>query len=183
MTNILDIEETTEEIADELTLLKERADFMGIEYHPSIGLEKLKERINAALTTTTAAVEKKETPEQLRARQMAELTKLIRIRVTCMDPAKKGWPGEIFTLSNGVIGTVKRYVPFNAPDGWHVEKIIFDHMKAMKWRGTQESKGPRGMKIKKNIQLPAFSIEELPALTEAELKDLAQKQALNHSID
>lgn len=181
MTEILDIDETSEEITDELTLLKERADLMGIEYHPSIGLEKLKERINAALTTS--ASEEKETPGQLRSRQIAELTKLVRIRVTCMDPAKKGWPGEIFTLSNGVIGTVKRYVPFNAPDGWHVEKIIFDHMKNMRWRGTQESKGPRGMKIKKNIQLPAFSIEVLPDLTETELKDLAQKQALNHSID
>lgn len=182
MTNTLDSEKIVEETTDELTLLKERADLMGIEYHPSIGLEKLKERINAVLTTTPAT-EEKETPAQLRQRQLAELTKLIRIRVSCMDPAKKGWPGEIFTVSNGVIGTVERYVPFNAPDGWHVEKFIFDHMQDMRWRGTQEIKGPRGMVIKKNIQLPAFSIEVLPALTETALNELAQKQALNHSID
>ena len=34
---------------NELTLLKERADMMGIPYHPSIGLEKLKEKVDTVL--------------------------------------------------------------------------------------------------------------------------------------
>lgn len=171
-----------EEVTDELTLLKERADLMGITYHPSIGVEKLRDKINSALSSKTED-EEPLTFEALRSQQIAEFTKLIRIRLTCMDPNKKGWPGEIFTIANDVIGTIKRYVPYNAPDGWHVEKIIYDHIQTMRYRGTKEIPGPRGMKIKQNIQLPAFSIETLPPLTEAELKELAQRQALNHSID
>ena len=38
-----------DEMEDELTLLKERADMMGVKYHPSIGLEKLKEKVNEKL--------------------------------------------------------------------------------------------------------------------------------------
>ena len=39
-----DVVETFEE-SDELTLLKERADLMGIKYHPSIGVDKLREKV------------------------------------------------------------------------------------------------------------------------------------------
>ena len=173
---------------DELTLLKERADLMGIKYHPSISLDTLKERVNSALNKTEVApkdtgVAVVETETQLRARQIAEFTRLIRVRITCMDPNKKNWPGEYFTVSNGVIGTVKRFVPFNNTEGWHIEKIIYDHMKTVRRMEFKEIKGPRGMKIKKTVQVPAFAIEVLDPLTPAQLKDLAQKQALNHSID
>ena len=34
---------------DELTLLKERATLMGIQYHPSIGVDKLREKVTSAL--------------------------------------------------------------------------------------------------------------------------------------
>lgn len=36
---------------DELEALKSRADLMGISYHPSIGLEKLREKVNAAIAS------------------------------------------------------------------------------------------------------------------------------------
>ena len=36
------------EAPDELTALKGRADLLGIKYHPSISLEKLRDKVNAA---------------------------------------------------------------------------------------------------------------------------------------
>lgn len=174
-------------ITDELTLLKERADMMGIKYHPSISLETLKERVNGALNKTdeTAApgVVIVDSAAQQRANQIAEFTKLIRVRVTCMDPNKKNWPGEYFTISNGVIGTIKRFVPYNNTEGWHIEKIIYDHMKTVQRMEFKEIKGPRGMKIKKPIQVPAYAIEVLDPLTPEQLKELAHKQAVNRSIE
>ena len=38
------------EMPDELTSLKQRADLLGLSYHPSIGLEKLRDKIIAALS-------------------------------------------------------------------------------------------------------------------------------------
>jgi len=166
---------------DELALLKERADMMGIKYHPSIGLDKLKEKVNEILVIEESPVE--ETPGQKRTRLIQEATKLVRIRVTCMDPNKKGWPGEIFTVSNDVIGTVKKYVPFNAESGWHVPNIILKHMKRKKRQEFRTVKTRNGMQIKEGYLVPAFAIEELSPLTEEELKELARKQAMNHSID
>ena len=170
---------------DELTLLKERADLMGIKYHPSISLDTLRERVNGALNKTEEVSKGAvvASAAQLRAQQIAEFTKLIRVRVTCMDPNKKNWPGEYFTVSNGVIGTVKRYVPFNNTEGWHIEKIIYDHMKTVRRLEFKEYPGPKGRKIKRPIQVPAFAIEVLDPLTPEQLKELAQRQALNHSID
>lgn len=171
---------------DELTLLKERADLMGIKYHPSIGLATLKEKVNSALSGAEEEEEvtvNEETPEQKRARLIAEATKLIRIRLTCMDPNKKGWTGEIFTVSNDIVGTVRKFVPFNAENGYHVPNIIYKHLKRKKRQEFRTIKTRKGMDIKQGYLVPAFAIEVLPPLTPAELKDLAQRQAMNHSID
>lgn len=179
-------DEANETKVDELTLLKERADLMGIKYHPSIGLATLKEKVNSALSGAEEEEEvtvNEETPEQKRARLIAEATKLIRIRLTCMDPNKKGWTGEIFTVSNDIVGTVRKFVPFNAENGYHVPNIIYKHLKRKKRQEFRTIKTRKGMDIKQGYLVPAFAIEVLPPLTPAELKDLAQRQAMNHSID
>lgn len=179
-------DEANETKVDELTLLKERADLMGIKYHPSIGLATLKEKVNSALSGAEEEEEvtvNEETPEQKRARLIAEATKLIRIRLTCMDPNKKGWTGEIFTVSNDIVGTVRKFVPFNAEKGYHVPNIIYKHLKRKKRQEFRTIKTRKGMDIKQGYLVPAFAIEVLPPLTPAELKDLAQRQAMNHSID
>ena len=60
-----DVVETFEE-SDELTLLKERADLMGIKYHPSIGVDKLREKVNSVLVPKDDPVPVKETAAQVR---------------------------------------------------------------------------------------------------------------------
>ena len=188
MTDInVDTPDSEMNAADELTLLKNRADLMGIKYHPSISLDTLRERVNSALNKSQVAsdnpVTAQETEAQKRANQIAEFTRLIRVRITCMDPNKKNWPGEYFTVSNGVIGTIKRFVPYNNTDGWHIEKIIYDHLINVRRMEFKEYPGPKGRKIKRPVQVPAFAIEVLDPLTPEQIQELARKQALNHSID
>lgn len=166
------------EETDELTLLKERADLMGIKYHPSIGVEKLREKVNGVLNPETPV---EETSTQFKMRKIQEANKLVRIRVTCMDPNKKGWKGDFFTIMNPMIGTVKKYVPFNTI--WHVPTVILKQLKRKKRQEFYEVEAKHGMKIKRARMVPMFAIEELPALTKKELEELARKQALNHSID
>lgn len=185
--------EETLEMPDELTSLKERADLLGITYHPSIGVEKLREKINAHLEGTQEAeaapvvVEEEqapvgESPAQRNVRLRKNAAKLIRVNVTCMNPAKKEWEGEIFTAGNSIVGTHKKYVPFNTEDGWHVPQIILNQILQRKCQVFYSAKDDRGNKIRKGKQIKEFAVEILPPLTPEELKDLAQRQAMGNTI-
>lgn len=167
-------------VVDELTALKARADMMGVKYHPSISLEKLKEKITAHMN----AGEDKPTaePEMDRAALQKSASELMRIRVTCMNPAKKEWEGEIFTVGNSVVGTFKKYVPFNADEGWHVPRIIYEQLKDRECQVFTTVRDSRGNSTRKGKLIKEFAIEVLPNLTEEEIKELAQRQAMAKSV-
>jgi hypothetical protein len=173
----------------EIELLRERADRMGVKYHPTIGKDKLKEKIDLKLSGAVEPIEqvqqrpKGETPIQRKARLRKESARLVRVRVTCMNPNKKEWEGEIFTASNSVVGTFKKYVPFNAEDGWHIPTIILKQIQERKCQIFQTVKNSRGQKMRKGKLVKEFAVEILPPLTSSELKELAQQQAISHSID
>lgn len=168
---------------DELSVLKERADKMGLKYHPSTGVDKLRAKINAALEDTQVEEEPvatpvKETEGKRRSRLRKEASALVRVRVTCMNPNKREWQGEIFTVSNSLVGTFRKYVPFNAEDGYHLPNIILDQLKGRKCQVFKTVNGPRGEKMRKGSLIPEFSIDVLPPLTPTELADLAKRQAM-----
>ena len=181
------------EIPDELTTLKARAEQLGISFHPSIKLEKLRDKINAKLegdseeeaeeVVVAAGAPKGETQSELRLRKRKEASELVRIRVTCMNPAKKEWDGEIITAGNSAVGTFKKYVPFNNEDGWHVPRIIYNQLLERKCQIFITDKDGRGNKVRKGKMIREFAIEVLPQLTPAELRDLAQRQAMAKAID
>ena len=184
-------------IASELDELKARADLMGVPYHPSIGLEKLREKVNAAVNskpagddpvqdaapTAVAAVATGETENQRRLRRKREASELVRIRLTCMNPNKREWEGEIFSAGNSLVGTFTKYVPFNAEDGWHVPHIILEMIRARHCQIFYTEKSRNGVNVRKGKLIKEFNIEILPPLTPAELHDLAQRQAMAKSID
>lgn len=164
----------------ELEDLKTTADMLGISYHPSIGLDKLKAKIaeheaGAPVEEAPAAPVKAETEAEKRARLKKEQTALVRIRLTCMNPYKSEWTGEIFSIGNNVIGTVKRFVPFN--EIWHVEAAMLEMIKERKCQ-VFHTERVNGRQIRKGKLVNEFAIEVLPPLTEQELKELAQRQAM-----
>lgn len=184
-------EETTEVLQqDELSTLKARADLLGISYHPSIGVEKLREKLAAAMEGGEEETKNEgkgsdapvETEAQKRLRLMQEATKLVRIRVTCMNPAKKEWEGEIITVGNAGVGTYKKYIPFNADEGWHVPNIIYQALQERQCQVFVSTKTKNGVTIRQGKMIKEFAIEVLPPLTEEELKDLAQRQAMAKSV-
>lgn len=184
-----DDNETTLPPQDELTTLKARADLLGVTYHPSIGLDKLREKVSAALSgeaptpITKPTVAEEETEGQLRARMRREATALVRIRITCMNPAKKDWEGEVITAGNSLVGTFKKYVPFNADAGWHVPTVIYQLLKDRQCQVFVTVKSARGVDVRKGKLIKEFAIEVLDPLTQEELAELAQRQALARSID
>lgn len=183
----LDFPEQDEPQLDELTLLKQRAQTLGIKFHPSIGLESLRSKVSAALTWEDAEEAAEEpVPEapaaesriQMRNRLRKEASALVRVRVTCMNPNKKEWKGEIFTASNSIVGTFRKYVQFNTEEGWHVPQIILNMIKARQFQTFYTIKNERGVAVRKGKLVPEFAVEVLPPLTEKELLELSRRQAL-----
>lgn len=198
-------EELNEEVVDvqpdELTLLKQRAEVMGISFHPNIGLAKLKEKIEAKTSGDNVAdahlAEQLETideaarvdaaavvparavptPQQQKMERRKKATRLVRIRITSMNPLKSNMKGEIFSAGNSEVGMLKKYVPFNAEDGWHVPQIILTMIKNKKFMTHYEVK-QNGKKVKKNKLVPEYAIEILPPLTPKELTELKQRQLM-----
>ena len=181
------IQQPTE--SSELETLKQRADMMGIKYHPNTGLDKLKAKINNALDGGEENKAIKElstgdkeylTGEEFKRIQESnkkrDINKLVRVRVTCMNPMKKEWEGELISVGSSKLGTFKKYIPYNVE--WHIPKIIYDHLKERKCSVFHTVKDARGQKVRKSKLVPEFSIETLPPLTTEELKDLAQRQAM-----
>ena len=58
-------------VPDELTSLKEKADFMGVPYHPSIGVEKLRAKVAEALAAEGAPRRATADDEPVQAHQAA----------------------------------------------------------------------------------------------------------------
>ena len=175
---------------DELAALKERADMMGISYHPSIGLEKLRDKVNAAIQgepeeqeAPVAVAAGQESEQQKLVRMKNEATKLVRIRLTCMNPAKKEWDGQYFSVGNAVVGNLTKYVPFHADEGWHVPHLIYQDIVNRQCQVFVTAVDSRGNKTRRGKLIKEFSVEVLPPLTKEELQELAQRQAMSGSID
>lgn len=196
-----DTENTEIQQVDELTLLKQRATTLGISFSNNIGAEKLKERINEKLSGN-APEDSEEAEEQVNAftgepvktkakskdvirnQIKRDAEKLIRLRITNLDPKKSKWPGEIITVANEFIGTISKYVPFGevTEDGYHVPNAIYKKLKKRKFLDIRiiKQRGKPDRVIERWV--PEFALEVLPQLTEAQLKKLAAAQAASGSL-
>jgi hypothetical protein len=170
----------------ELESLKATAKRMGIRFHPSSGVDSLKAKINEQMgmedTDPLADDEPEveapvETAAAMRKRVKAEATRLVRIRITCMNPAKKEWDGEIFTTGNSVTGSMKKYVQFDTE--YHVPHMMLTMIQSRMCQvfHTVTDKRTR-QKVRKGKLVKEFAVEVLPDLTAEELKDLALQQAM-----
>lgn len=184
-----DDQETHEEAVheeDELDALKARAKMLGVRYSPKIGADKLREKIREA-TAEEVPAEKAAAPAmtelQAKAARRKELrddaTRLIRCRITNMNPMSKDLEGEIFTFRNSVVGTIKKFVPFGevTDNGYHVPNAIFKQMSARKFLQVSSKPNSKGITEVSQRWAKEFAIEVMDPLTPAELGKLAQAQA------
>jgi hypothetical protein len=224
---------------DELTLLKQRATQLGVEFSNNIGLNTLREGINAKLgeadasdgddqgdedegedeavngsesqgaedqpvvqeaapvvvesqfqrnplaETAPVAESKPAKKKTLRQQIQAEQLRLVRIRITNMDPKKGDLPGEVITVANEFLGTIRKFVPFGeATDGgYHVPYCIYNVLKKRQFLHIRTRKGPNNTPIVEQNMVREFAIEVLPDLTPAELAKLAATQAASGSLN
>jgi len=178
MSEILDT--TTEPQVDEVQELRTRLDMMGVKYHHNAKVETLRGLLQKALTGDSEPEEVK--PAELsiadiRAKAMADATKLIRCRITCMNPHKREWQGEIFTAGNSFTGAIKKFVPYNCEhaESYHIPRILLDVMRERKYLQTRAIKTVSGA-TQESYFVPEFQIVELDPLTKDELEQLASDQ-------
>lgn len=181
--------------AELLAALKVKADTLGVKYSNNIKAETLRERINEALAEPEETEEKtpadpvEETPVELtpaqvkaqtRNKQRKEQMKLIRLRITNMNPEKADLRGEIFTVRTKYLGIVKKFIPFGeaTENGYHVPNILYQELKNKKFLHKSAKTDPKTGQIRVTTRfVPEFSLEELPPLDEKDLQKLAAQQA------
>lgn len=200
---------------DELELLKQRARTLNIQFHPSIGLDKLREKINLAIRKggpvddieieggiqnlehvrgeagKNYSMEELEsgyanrakdarplTKAEIRNQAIKEATRLVRVRITCLNPNKRDWPGEIFTISNSFVGTHRKFVPFNNSEPYHIPNIILQAIQERQCQIFVNGVDSRGQKAKQARLVKEFGVEVLPPLTIEELQELKQRQLM-----
>jgi len=183
-----------------LDQLRAFADQHGVEYSHHLGEPRLRAKIQNYLEgKTDPAIEKlrkmplididkmpmpKPATEEDKIKQrLKDAKKLVRVRVTSMDPNKKDWPGELLSVGSTSLGTIKRYIPYNAPDGWHIEQCLLDVLKEKKCTVFVAAGNQQDKALKKAKMVSAYSIEVLDPLTPEQLHELAQRQAMSGSID
>ena len=171
--------------AEELDSLKERCKAVGLSFHPNISYEKLSGRYQEFMDAKKEAEKPAPvavvdapvlTKGQAANKMKREQSALIRVRVACMNPNKREWEGEVFTVSNRSVGTLKKYVPYDTV--WHVPRMILTMIEERQCQVFVTESDGRGNKSRKGKMVKEFAIEVLPQLTEAQIKDLAQRQAM-----
>ena len=180
--------------ADELSLLKQRARMMGVQFSNNIGLESLKERIRAKQEGESESNEQKSEVaplsdpaksapvagkrKTLRQHLIEENMKLVRLRITNLDPKKKDLPGEVFTVANEHLGTVRKFVPYGevTDNGYHIPQCIYDMLKERTFVSIKTRKDAKGQTIVEYQNAREFSLEVLPPLTADELAKLGAAQ-------
>lgn len=206
MSNNDQTQEIGQNMEDELSILKQRARMMGVEFSNNIGLETLKQRIQDKLDGNSSIDEVQPPPapmvdpaEQqaidtkpkkvrtLRQKLYEEQMKLVRIRIQNLDPKKKDLQGEIITVANEYLGTVRKYVPYGevTENGWHVPYCIYEFLKARKFlnlRTFTDRRNGGNIRVEQGWA-QEFSIEVLPPLTQEELKKLANAQAAAGAVN
>ncbi len=186
---------------DELTFLKERAKVMGIPFSNNISLETLRKRIadkkegkdepevNPLAGDSEIAAITTDAPKKLDAKQNAlalrklmhrEQMKLVRVRITNMDPKKKDLPGEIWTVANEYLGNVRKMIPYGeqTDDGFHIPYCLFRLLQSKRFLHIRTVKDRvTGLERQENQWVKEFSLDVLPDLTKEELASLAAAQA------
>lgn len=171
--------------------LMEEATRLGVTFRNNVTTDELEEKIKAErqaqgipenqpkklskdAPVVKANLTEYRNPTQLRNIRVRQAERLIRVRITCMNPVKSLWQGEIFTFGNDNM-TIKRMVPFERET--HVEQAILGIIEARKYRVPIRPKKGRSTNKMEVVLVPEFSVERLGALHQEELKDLAAQQA------
>lgn len=184
---------------DELALLKERAKTLGIPIAGNIKLETLKSKIAAKLAgekeveededdeeeeapKSKAKSERKKTKaeieQDIRDRLQKDKMALVRCQIYNLNPSKRDLQGEIVTVANKYLGTVRKFIPFGeqTDNGYHIPKVLFEELKRKKFQHVKTKKVNGQIQVETRM-VPEYNLVVLDPLSKEELAELALKQS------
>lgn len=164
--------------------LKALANQQGLTYKENIPTDRLRALVYGAVDEVdepVAVVEESLADKRLRIRNAA--LKLIRVNITCMNPAKAAYTGELFTIGNSIIPTITKMVPFGTPEGYHIPQILLDHIKGKEFQTFIPKKGKNGIDTVTSKCIREYAVEILSPLTPTEIQEIAKLQAMKSTQD
>ena len=191
-------ETTAVDVKQEREALKARCQLLGIQTQGNQSNETLRALIRAKQDEMDAAarqanpaafdeaVEASEgrTPS-LREHLKSEALKLVRVRISCMNPQLAKLGSVIITTGNEYTGTVRKVVFFGekTENGYHIPQIILNVLQRRKFQQIVEERGHQGHMVPRARWMKEFNIEVLPPLTQKELNALKDRQLATNAID
>ena len=164
---------------------------LGVKVHHKTGIDNLRETLRKAMEGELESVTlEEELPPNVREISAEEHVKRLtkeqramrmqRIVVSPNDPLMSAYNGLIFTVGSSAVNNgkmVKKYVPFNNDDGWHVPQIIIDQISHAEMQKFKQVTMPNGDKALQPYITKKFNVQILPPLTKPEMEILAAAQA------
>ena len=191
-------QETTVDVKQEREALKARCQLLGIQTQGNQSNETLRALIRAKQDEMDAAArqanpaafdEAVETSQgrtpSLREYLKTEALKLVRVRISCMNPQLAKMGSVIITTGNEYTGTVRKVVFFGekTENGYHIPQIILNVLQRRKFQQIVEERGHQGHMVPRARWMKEFNIEILPPLTQKELNALKDRQIATNAID
>ena len=171
----------------ERDLLKEKADLLGISYANNISTEKLRElvnKVNEPLEVTEPKQEKASASTTNEVDPVAirlELTKKIRVLITCNDPLMKDYDTTpYYSFSNSTLTLPSITIPLGVE--WHIPNAYVGMLQAMECKIPVKSKDEKGRPITIRRTVKKYNVNVLPPLTPKELEELKQAQIMRDGI-
>lgn len=171
-------------VLDDRESIKNRLNLFGVSYASNLGTEKLRALLTAHLESLAKAEESTaevKTEGSVKREVILEGTKLVRITLLANDPSKREHQGELFTVGNAVIGSIRKYIPFGVP--WLVPQILVNVLEERQFQHFITKRNAHGGTYRAAQISKAYNIvrHELP--DEQELTELAKAQALRSAGD
>ena len=176
--------------------LKQELKDNGVTLHHKTGTKKLastlakvrtkeyQEDPNSAIPSKKASLsESTEASRDAKAKHLAAMQtpeklamKLTRVVVTPNDPTMVNYPGLIFSVGASGLNhgrMVKKFVPFNNEEGWHVPTIILNQIINAEMQKFRTVTRANGEKVLEPYNTKKFNVRILDPLTREELEHVA----------
>ena len=171
----------------ERDLLKDKADLLGISYASNISTDKLRELVNKAnepLEVTEPKQEKASANTTNEVDPVAirlELTKKVRVLITCNDPLMKDYDTTpYYSFSNSTLTLPSITVPLGVE--WHIPNAYVGMLQAMECKLPVKAKDEKGRPITIRRTIKKYNVNILPPLTAKELEELKQAQIMRDGL-
>lgn len=175
----------TEQETKDREILKARAETLGIKLQGNQSNDTIRtliknhmEKMNNEAGDEEEDENEVEDTRSVTEKIIEENMRLVRCTIYNNDPKKAKMTGEIITVANEYLGTVRKLVLFGekTDNGYHIPYCIYKQLLARKYLQITERTDNNGNPYAHTREVKEYTVEVLPPLTEAELKQLADKQ-------